>query len=337
MKKIRLVVLLLLLMASGAVWWYDHGTLTLQGELNRFVRQQALVSGSIAIVRQGQITTTFEVGAPRAASPDAQRPIASLSKLLTAQTVALLVREGKLHLGDRLSDRLPELPFANDPGYMEITVQHLLQHTAGFDRGKSGDPLFENEFAPSGCTAAVQTAVARPLDHLPGQVTKYSNVGYCILGMLIERVTAQSYEAAVLHRLMPLGERDRLSLGPPESAAFPDNSVFSPAEWRGLGAAGGWFTNAELLVQLLEPVKSRDLVLKPLTAELHHAFYYGQSWRVWSAPHSRLTHYGAAPQAYAFAMQSPDAGVIVALFDGRPIDDENAAAKLIGIFESQIP
>jgi CubicO group peptidase (beta-lactamase class C family) len=336
MKKMKLPFLLTLLMLAVAVWWHDHGPLTLQGELNRFIRQQAVVSGSVAIARHGQIITNFEVGAAHAESTNVLRPIASLSKLLTAQAVALLVREGLLSLSDKLSDHLPELPYALDPGYREITVQQLLQHTAGFDRSESGDPLFSDSLTVRGCDAAIQTAVSRPLDHPPGQVTKYANVGYCLLGMLIERVTEQSYEEAVLQRLSPRGGDHQLTFGPPVKSQEKITAMFSTAAWRGLGAAGAWFANAETLARLLEPVQERDLVLSPLDNELDHAFFYGQSWREWMPPHRRSTHYGALPGSYAFAMKLSNASVVVVIFDGRPIDDEEAANQLIEIFKSRL-
>lgn len=339
MKKVRFLVLLLLLAAVGTVWWYQHGPLTLEGELDRFAREHALTNGSVVIARQGQIVAAFNVGEWHVELADAQRPIASLSKLLTAQTVTLLVRDGALQLSDRLSDRLPELPYANDAGYREITVQHLLQHTAGFDRSKSGDPLFEDTHTVRGCDAAVKTAVARSLDHPPGQITKYSNVGYCLLGMLIEQATGQSYEAAVLQRLMPRhkGERPggRLTLGSPAGSATKSGAMFSSTAWRRLGSAGGWFASAETLAQVLGQDLGGDLALLPLRTELDHEFYYGQAWRVWTTPYHRLTHYGAVPGTYAFAMQLTDARIVVALFEGRPSSDEDAAAQLIDIFENR--
>ena len=335
MKNTRFLFLLLVLAVVAAVWWYDHGPLTLQGEIDRFVRQEALMSGSIAIASQGQISATFHAGAPDSESVDARRPIASLSKLLTAQTVALLVHDGVLQLSDRLSDQLPELPYANDAGYREITVQHLLQHTAGFDRSQSGDPLFEDALTVRGCDAAVQIAVARPLDYPPNQVTKYSNIGYCLLGMLIERVTGQSYEAAVIQRLLPHHEGDPLVLGRPAGVTPQKDAIFSSAALRSLGAAGGWFTDAETLAQLLGQDRGRDLALHPLRAELGHEFYYGQGWRVWATPYRRWTHYGAVPGIYAFAMQLPNTRIVVALFKGRPSSDESAATKLIDIFENR--
>lgn len=334
MKNARLLGLLALLVVVVGGWWYLNGPLTLKGELERFVRTQALKNGSIAIAHRGQIIESFEIGASRAEAGKTLRPIASLSKLLTAQTIVLLVRDGKIQLNDKLSDLLPDLPYAIDEGYSEITVQQLLQHTAGFDRSKSGDPLFEDGYRVRGCDAAVRTAVSRPLDNPPGRITKYSNVGYCLLGMLIEHTTGQSYESAVRFRLLQRGEDDRLTLGYAGKNAQNNDAIFSQADWRGLGAAGGWFTDAETLSRLLGAQRIPNLELPPISSETDKDFYYGQSWRVWLTPYHRWTHYGAVPGFYAFAMQLPDDWVAVAIFEDRPSDDESAAVTLIKIFES---
>lgn len=335
MKKVRLFCLLLLLIAVSTVWWYEHGPLTLRGELELFVREQGLSRGAIAIARQGQVISKIQVGELEATPLDTQYPIASLSKLLTAQVVANLIIEGELHLSDRLFERLPELPYANDAGYQQITVRHLLQHTAGFDRSKSGDPLFNDDFSVRGCEAAARIAVSRPLEYEPGRATKYSNVGYCLLGMLIEQVTGQSYEAAMFQRL-PQDKVNRLVFGRPIEGGIKIDTQFSSTEWSGLGAAGGWFSDAATLAQLLEAARSSALGLHPLPSELNHAFYYGNAWRTWLPPHHRLTHYGALPGFYSFAMKLADEYVVVALFKGRPNSDEDAAIKLIDIFERDL-
>lgn len=336
MKKARLFFLLLLLMVVSAMWWYEHGPLTLRGEVERFVRDQRLGRGTIAIAHQGQVISLFQVGKLDAKSLDVQYPIASLSKLLTAQVVANLIGEGELQLDDRLFDHLPGLPYADDVGYQKITVRHLLQHTAGFDRGKTGDPLFKDDASVRGCEAAARIAVSKPLEHEPGQVTKYSNVGYCLLGMMIEQVTGQSYETVVLQQLLPQDKSNRLVLGREIEAGVKNDAQFSSSEWYGLWAAGGWFSDATTLVQLLGTAQQHDLVLLPLSAKSEQAFYYGKAWRTWLTPQHRLTHYGALPGFYSFAMKLANECVVVALFEGRPSNDEDAAAQLIDIFENYL-
>lgn len=336
MKKARLFFLLILLTVAIAVWWYEHGTLTLHGGLEHFVQEQRLSHGEIAIIHHNKIISHFQVGDCDEKYFNAQYPIASLSKLLTAQVVVKLIGEGKLQLNDKLFTLLPQLPYANDAGYREITVQHLLQHTAGFDRSKSGDPLFKDDSSVRGCESAVRVAVSKPLEHEPNKITKYSNVGYCLLGMLIERVTELNYENALLQRLLPQENINRLVLGGPPTSDIKSGFQISQSDWYSLGAAGGWFSDAVTLAKILRYTPPRDLVLQPLPSELEHMYYYGQAWRTWLKPNHRLTHYGALSGFYSFAMKLADEYVVVALFEGRPSNDEDAAAQLINIFESHL-
>jgi N-acyl-D-amino-acid deacylase len=130
-------------------------------------------------------------------APDAVMRIASISKPLTAAAVLSLAGDDRLSLDDSLFSWLERHPAgwdleaakAVDPRWAEITIRQLLQHTAGFDREKSRDTMFE----VVGITAAlgvrrrlkiedvVRYQLTQPLDFAPGERVSYSNVGYCLL------------------------------------------------------------------------------------------------------------------------------------------------------------
>jgi len=146
--------------------------------------------------------------------------LASLSKTITAVAVLQLVGEGRLELDDRVLPILGEIgPRADritDVRVRDITVRHLLQHTGGFDRERSGDVVFlpyaaeaaqrqRGPLPPDGSTI-LRDALEHKLDFAPGERFAYSNVGYCILGRVIERVTGAPYETHVReHVLAPAG------------------------------------------------------------------------------------------------------------------------------------
>jgi N-acyl-D-amino-acid deacylase len=94
----------------------------------------------------------------------------------------------------------------------------LLQHTAGFDRAVSYDPMVGRPSIdiaqalgtapPAQASDIVRFMLGRPLDFAPGERFAYSNFGYCVLGRVIEKVSGQSYETYVkAHVLAPLGIR----------------------------------------------------------------------------------------------------------------------------------
>jgi N-acyl-D-amino-acid deacylase len=90
----------------------------------------------------------------------------------------------------------------------------LLQHTGGFDRAKSFDPMFRPVIIakdlgvppPAGPEHVIRYMLGQPLDFDPGSRYAYSNYGYCVLGRIIECVSGQSYESFVRNEVLkPLG------------------------------------------------------------------------------------------------------------------------------------
>jgi N-acyl-D-amino-acid deacylase len=153
--------------------------------------------------------------------------LASLSKTITAVAVLQLVQAGRLKLDDQvlpiLGDIGPRPDRITDARVHAITVRHLLQHSGGFDRERSGDLVFMPYAAdaarrqggplPPDCPTVLRDALEHTLDFAPGERFAYSNVGYCILGRVVERVTGSAYEHYVReHVLAPAGAA-RLRVG----------------------------------------------------------------------------------------------------------------------------
>lgn len=146
--------------------------------------------------------------------------LASLSKTVTAVAVLKAVQDGRLELDDKvvpiLGDLGPRAGRITDTRVADITVRHLLQHSAGFDRDRSGDVVFMPWAAdaakrqrgplPPDCPTILRDALERKLDFTPGERFAYSNIGYCILGRVVERVAGTPYEIYVRqHVLSPVG------------------------------------------------------------------------------------------------------------------------------------
>lgn len=269
-------------------------------------------------------------GSGTVSDADTPMALASLTKPLTAMTVRSLAEKNKLALTDHIADLLPLLAEqARDERFIEITVQQLLQHTAGFDRTQSGDPLFDSDGRVLGCEVGVRAAVTgRRLDTAPGEMIRYSNIGYCLLGLVIQQITGQSYESAVQQWVR---EQDFSNVDVPTLGPSPATAEQSPAvNWHGLGAAGGFFSSARMYAKLIKTELEHvsDIALKPENA-LFEQSYYGLGWRVWPSKKGlTFTHFGAMPDVFTFAVIYPSNCVSVAFFHGRPINDEVAAVQL---------
>jgi N-acyl-D-amino-acid deacylase len=153
--------------------------------------------------------------------------LASLSKTVTAVAVLQLVQGGRLKLDDTvlpiLGDLGPRPDRITDARVHAITVRHLLQHSGGFDRDRSGDDVFLPNAAeaahrqggplPPDCPTILRDTLERKLDFAPGTRFAYSNVGYCILGRIVERVTGSPYEAYVRERVLTPAGATRMKVG----------------------------------------------------------------------------------------------------------------------------
>lgn len=132
---------------------------------------------------------------------------ASVSKLLTAVGVMKLAENHVLRLSDHVfgpKGILNDTAYTNvikDKRYFDITVEQLLRHKAGFTNG-AGDPMFSTRYimmqnrlsVPPDHHTLMRILLKRNLGYTPGTAKRYSNVGYTLLSMIIEKKTHMSYE-----------------------------------------------------------------------------------------------------------------------------------------------
>lgn len=119
---------------------------------------------------------------------------ASVSKIVTSAMILRLVNEGKISLEQKLLD-IVDVPIPQDSRIEKITVRMLLEHSAGFDRFKTYTPMLTAGVKPWCPTNIVKLASVK-LDFDPDTQFQYSNVGYCLLGAIVESVTKKSFREA---------------------------------------------------------------------------------------------------------------------------------------------
>ncbi|MEZ0064178.1 CubicO group peptidase (beta-lactamase class C family) [Streptacidiphilus sp. MAP12-20] len=166
-----------------------------------------------------------------APDPDTQFRIGSITKTFIAVLVMRLRDEGRLKLSDRLEQHLPGV----GPAAGTVTIRQLLSHSAGLSNEPPG-PWWERS---DGALRPELADVLQhpPLRHEPGRLFHYSNVGFALLGALVEQLRGDDWYT-VLHRevLRPLGMR--------RTSALPD----APH-------AGGWAVHPWAEVILSEPLQ----------------------------------------------------------------------------------
>jgi CubicO group peptidase (beta-lactamase class C family) len=155
------------------------------------------------VLRKGYGLANVETRAPIA--PDMIFRIGSVTKQFTAVAVLQLVQQGKVRLDDPITKYVSDL----DTRGQTITIEHLLTHTSGIP-SYTAIPNFEEvrvrKMSPRQIVALVDD---QPLEFAPGSQHKYSNTGYILLGMVIEKASGQSYADYMLeHVFKPAGMKD---------------------------------------------------------------------------------------------------------------------------------
>jgi D-alanyl-D-alanine carboxypeptidase len=227
-------------------------------------------AASFAIMIDGELVHTTAMGVRSLSSVDPAEPqdrfrIASISKTITAITVLQLVEDGFMGLDDPVGALIASsLGLEAQPGgTADITARQLLTHTSGFAQNEN---LFFNGQVAT-CRDAAAVAFSNPLQGVPGTGYRYSNMNFCVLGLLIEGVTAQPYESVVYERLLtPLGISG-MRLAPTYDPG-PDEIEHRTVPGRNymevLGAAGAWVATPSDLVTIINSLDLGTPGWKPL-------------------------------------------------------------------------
>ncbi|MFF8726758.1 serine hydrolase domain-containing protein [Streptomyces sp. NPDC015171] len=173
----------------------------LQDRLDALARTHRVPGAQLALATGTELiavhTGTADVTTGSPLTPDTAVPLGSLTKPWTAALVLLLADDGDLDLDEPAAGHLPELS-----GLPEVTIRHLLSHTAGLPTGPDSDTAATTTAARY--LAAVCTR--RDLLFTPGTDFSYSNAGYVAAGRLVETVTGMPWPEAVRALLLePLG------------------------------------------------------------------------------------------------------------------------------------
>ncbi len=294
------------------VQFNDSNSASIDAFVNEFLAKHKITGASVAITKNGRLVYSKGFGWASMEDSITVEPyhlfrIASVSKLITAVTIMKLIEEKKISIDDKVfgPDGLLKSSAYNgyeDKRVEQITIHHLLNHTAGWNE-TIGDPVFNSLYVarkqkiqpPAKIENVIEYALGFKLSHKPGKKYKYSNLGYCVLGEVIEEVTEMKYEDyvqfAILHPLgiydMHIGESYKENLfinevsyyeepGARKIWAFDGSKKLVPIVYGGnniqlLGAAGGWVASAPELAKLMVAIdgfESRPDILKEKTIRL---------------------------------------------------------------------
>lgn len=288
-------------------------------------------SASIAVAQDGRIAYVQAYGDARLdprtpATPGMRYSIGSISKQFAAAAILMLAEQGKLSLEDPVGRFVPDVTRAQD-----ITIRQVLSHTAGYQDYWPQDYVPRGMLEPVSPDKILDRWARKPLDFDPGTDWQYSNTGYTVAGLIVERVSGQPlFEFLQQHVFAPLAM---------QSASNVDQDTLSENDATGYTRYGlgplrvavkegkGWLFAAGELAMTAEDLAKWDLslihqtLLKPasyremesaivLKNGLASSYGLGVSMgRRYS--HRLISHDGAVSGFTSYNMVFPDDGAAV--------------------------
>ncbi|MCU5304970.1 beta-lactamase family protein [Bacillus toyonensis] len=165
--------------------------------------------GILAKTSEGEKTWGYAAGVAdlstkKPMKTDFRFRIASVTKTFTATVVLQLAGENRLNLDDSIEKWLPGVIQGNGYDGNQITIRQILNHTSGiveYARSKEID-FFTNTKKSFTAEELVKVGLSMPPEFAPGKGWSYSNTGYVLLGILIEKVTGNSYAEEIENRII---------------------------------------------------------------------------------------------------------------------------------------
>ena len=299
---------------------------------------------SAAVIFQGQVIHTFAASSDKSSRPvnvDTNFRIASISKILTAETVMKLVEQDLLQLDEPIVGRIADtfgLTVADERA-RNITIRQLLSHTSGISN-------FLKIFFDAGSydqMGMLKEALSVQLASEPGSTFKYGNVSYVLLGKAIELVTGLSYQDATKKLVLtPLGLDsfrlvDTYEFGPNDALHAVSGSRTYMEQ---LGPAGAWVATATDVAKLLDSldpqspsvhvISSESMALMKLPATpvpVGPIWDYGFGLRLFVS--GEWGHSGSIENVHAMAIHRPDGLSVSVLVNGTKPKETDDLIKAI--------
>jgi CubicO group peptidase (beta-lactamase class C family) len=280
----------------------DRVAKELTAKIHTYLKQaeQFGFSGSVLVGMNGKVILNGGYGlADRsrrvAVRPDTVFDIGSVTKQFTAAAILKLEMLGKLQTGDLIGKYLEGVP----PDKAEVTIHHLLTHTAGLPEYSGGD------YEEAERDETIKKILLIPLSFQPGKQMQYSNPGYSLLAAIVERVSGQSYESFLQEYLfkpaamtqtgyvvpkfnlatLPRGYNGKMDRGTPRDHPWSPTGPY----WNLLGN-GGLLSNTEDMYKWYRSLQDETILSAELKKKLFTPFLnnYSYGWRV------TKTEYGVA-------------------------------------------
>jgi CubicO group peptidase (beta-lactamase class C family) len=266
-------------------------------------------NGSVLVVQKGKTIyqKSFGMADREWSIPNTNQTkfrIGSVTKQFTAACILLLQEKGKLQLEDKLSKYLPDYPKGDS-----ITIHMLLNHTSGIKNYTSIPEFWPKAILPLSHDSMIAIFKNKPYDFAPGTQWNYSNSGYYLLGVIVEKVSGKKFADYLQQEIINKAGLKNTSMDRLDSVlafrakGYAKNRTggFNQAmmiSMEGPYSAGAMFSTPEDLVNWTKALHENKILLPASTVKMMTAYKnnYGYGIGIDSLKtHKRVSHNGGIP------------------------------------------
>lgn len=257
-------------------------------------------------------------------SPDTKFRIGSITKQITAMTVLILQEKGLLNVNDSLCNYIPDCPLA----WKDITIHHLMTNTSGIPNFTNFSDNDQWELLPTTPEQTINRFIDKKLMFSPGTEFGYSSSGFVLLGYIIEQLTSESYEDAVMKYIFEPLNMQNSGYDHPKTilkyrasgytgGRLPGNAPYFEMDTP--HAAGALYSTVEDLFLWDQALYNTELVSKKSLeqmfsrhVELSEYWGYGYGWYI-GQPYNRsvFSHMGSISGFRSQITRFPDEKVFI--------------------------
>jgi CubicO group peptidase (beta-lactamase class C family) len=315
--------------------------------VNSYMNVQGVTGLSLAVTKNGKLVFAKGYGYANPATyeemcPNHSMRIMSISKSVTGAGIMKLMEANKISMNQKVFGPGGILASqystpADKPKLNDITVSQLLHHTSGL-RTCNGESEFWNENKSKDDAMKMLLASSDLLKFDPGTTSHYSNAGYFILSVIIERLSGQSYENYIrTNVLTPSGVGNTMFVGLASGGRKSAEANYVPDEkpnmqlWAGFG---GWVARPIDLVKYLGKCDGAANPSDIITAATHNIFTgdtplspgYGCGW---SVSGNQQSHNGAHGPSRSWLAEIGNGLSIAIITNNAPSNDPGGHGKML--------
>ncbi len=302
-RPVRALTAILLLCAL--IFTAGHAQTPDKGKLDQFFNRLAeknKAMGSLTVTKEGIVFYSRTIGYSHINSAEKKQVseatryrIGSITKMFTAAMIFQLVEENKLKLSDTLDKFFPQIPNAE-----KITLAQMLGHRSGIFN-VTANPDFPSLKTQSKTRDEMVALIAKAKPAFePGEKAQYSNSNYVLLGYIVEKAGARSYEDALKQRITSkIGLKDTyLGTGYPEASKNEAFSYSFISDWKQEsdihlsipGGAGAIISTPNDLTKFIQALFDGKIVSKESLEQMKPRDKYGLGINLY--PMGGKTFYG---------------------------------------------